>query len=309
MIKIRNDQFRYRGENLRLAGSHTWDTVQSFGGRLRPLRQLVGNFTRLWSVEVPRVTLDGPQPWSTGRDAIVSPMPWRRVDGKFDLEKLNPAYFDRWEQVVKSTRRQGKVAGVVLFDGAFNRFFGADEWARHPLNPSNNAQGVGPSAVNLVHSRGPWNRYQKRVVRELVRRLEPFDNVIYEIANEPDRSSVTTGWQRKFVSFVQKLTDKPVGVSYVTRTSDEWMKRSGADWFAPASLGANISGLDGPVVADTDHASPLRSNVDGITGAFRNGQPVWLMDGLEGSVLRNVTSLQADRDFITGVAAPIDFGL
>lgn len=32
------------------------------------------------------------------------------------------------------------------------------------------------------------------------------------------------------------------------------------------------------------------------------------MDGLEGSVLKNVTSLQSDRDFITGIVQPIDFG-
>lgn len=305
-IRAAGQAFRFQGERLTLAGAHTWDTVIGFGGRPSGFRRLVGNFHRLWAhIEVPRVTLDGTQPWATGADLPVGPLPWGRRDGEWDLETINPAYLDAVERSVRKAAAAGRVVGVVLFDGAFSRFFGPDEWARHPFNPANNVQGVGPSTVQGIHARGPWNRYQRAYVRALVERLEPYRNVIYEIANEPDRLAVTTGWMQRMVAHVQKLTDKPVGVSYVTRIGGaaelSWMRASGADWFAPSGPNAAGGDLPGPVVYDSDHAHPLRSAPDSIVGPATTRGGYWLMDGLDGRILSNVTTLQPDRDVISGL--------
>lgn len=60
-IRAGSRNFWFRGEELTLAGSHTWDTVIPFGGVASGIRRLVGNFHRLWShIETPRVTLDPP---------------------------------------------------------------------------------------------------------------------------------------------------------------------------------------------------------------------------------------------------------
>jgi hypothetical protein len=56
-------------------------------------------------------------------------------------------------------------------------------------------------------------------------------------------------------------------------------------------------------VLDTDHSWALRSNVPGLQAAARDNRPIWLMDGLKGTMLRNINSLQPDRNFISSLVS------
>ncbi|MFZ9889991.1 MAG: hypothetical protein ACO3JL_21045, partial [Myxococcota bacterium] len=231
-VVAKGQHFEIAGKRLKLAGNHTWDTVVKFGGKSTPLTALVGNFTRLWPVEVSRLTTNGASDWTTNKEFAITPLPWKRTNGKFDLDKLNTLYFDRLEAKVKQAEEMGMVVSVVLFDGAYNRFFGTEEWTKHPLNPNNNLQGVGPSHVNGIHASGDHVPYQRKYVKEVIRRVGGYPNVLFEIGNELHSSSVA--WQKSMVRLVKKRSDRPVGVSYVTSLRDNaWMKTSGADWFAP----------------------------------------------------------------------------
>lgn len=276
-----------------LAGSHTWNTVQPFNNITTPLSKLVGNFTRLWTVETKGMVLQN-SAWGSNSTGLVKVQdrPWKK-DGS-----LNKGYYNRLEKVVKKAERRDVVTGVVLFDHAFNAYF-PQGWENHPFN------GLGPADVTQIHTKGRWNKFQRAHVKEVVKRLEDYDNVIYEVGNELHRNSVPW-FQKKVVSWVKKWTDKPVGVSYASglkpsrgKTQD-WITGMNADWAAPAG-GERIKGFKGHYVFDTDHASALRSNVPGLQSAWQRGDSLWLMTGLDGHILRNQNSLARDEAFIRSV--------
>jgi hypothetical protein len=304
MITTNQKDFIINNKPVRLAGNHTWNTVQAFNNNTASLKQIVGNFTRLWAIEPQKVDTTFAPQWRVENGSVfnISPTLFKRNNGKYDLTRVNKNYLVRLEKVVKRAEKRDIVTGVVLFDGAWNRFFGPTSWNTHPFNPKNNIQQIGPSNVQLVHSKGEWNVYQKNYVREVIKTLEPYKNVIFEIGNELDRSSIK--WQKQKVKFIDKLTEKPVGVSYVTRTPNTWMETSRADFFVPSSdsKGGSIN-VRGPIIFDTDHGWPLRSNVSGLSYYWNQGRNLWLMDGMNEGILRNIDDLQPDRNFINGVLA------
>jgi len=278
-------------KGLKLAGSHTWNTVQPFNNVTTPLRKLVGNFTRLWTIETRGMVLQN-STWGSNTPGLVrvQDVPWKK-DGS-----LNKRYYNRLENVVRKAARRDVVTGVVLFDHAFNAYFPRG-WEFHPLN------GLGPKDATEIHTKGRWNKYQRAHVKEVVKRLEDYDNVIYEVGNELHRNSVPW-FQRTVVKWVKKWTDKPVGVSYASGIkpsrgrNQDWITGTGADWAAPQG-GQRVTGFKGHYVFDTDHASALRTNVSGLRSAWKRGDSLWLMDGLDGHILRNQGSLAADRNFIS----------
>lgn len=290
-ITTKGDQFTdaLTGKQLRLAGNHTWNVVQPFNGKTTPLNRLVGNFTRIWTVETRGAVLSD-SPWGSNSPGLVrvGDVPWKR-DGN-----LNGGFYRKLERVVRRAERRDVVTGVVLFDNAFNSFFPGG-WANHPLN------GLGPRAADQVHTKGKWNRYQRAHVKRVVETLEPYGNVIYEVGNELHRNSIPW-FQRKVIKWVKKFTNKPVGASYASRVRgpQSWLTRVDADWIAPGGT-AKVAGFRGPQVLDTDHAFPLRSNVPALQAAWQQGRPLWVMDGLAGDVLRNQTSLVPDRNFIQAI--------
>jgi hypothetical protein len=294
-IKVKKSDFILDGNPYRLAGNHTWNTVQPIGGEVISLNRLSGNFTRLWTVETKGMVLQNSF-YGTNTPGLVKvgDVPWKK-DGS-----LNQRYYDRLEKVVKKAQRKDIVTGVVLFDHAFNAYF-PQGWENHPFSKLIN----GPESVEYIHTKGPWNKYQRAHVKQVVKTLEPYNNVIYEVGNELHRYSVSW-FQKKVISWVKKWTDKPVGASYASRVkpsagrTQDWLTRVNADWIAPAGL-EKVSGFKGPQVLDTDHAWPLTSNVTGLRRAWSERRNLWVMDGLGGTVLKNRDNLQPDRDFITGI--------
>lgn len=298
-IKVKKSDFIIDGNPYRLAGNHTWNTVQPIGGEVISLNRLSGNFTRLWTVETEGMVLQNSF-YGTNSSGLVKvdDLPWKK-DGS-----LNQGYYDRLEKVVKKAQRKDIVTGVVLFDHAFNAYF-PQGWENHPFSKLPN----GPESVEYIHTKGPWNKYQRAHVKKVVKTLEPYNNVIYEVGNELHRNSISW-FQKKVISWVKKWTDKPVGASYAVGVYQDqsWMTRVNADFIVPTS-GARaggvkkIPGFKGPQLLDTDHGWALTSNVNGLKTAWDQGRNIWLMDGFNGTVLKNRDNLQPDRDFITGVVS------
>ena len=268
------------------AGSHTWNNVQAIGGETVGLDRLTGNFTRLWTVETTGADFSQSR-WGSTTSGVqrIDDTPWKN-DGS-----LRSSYYNRMEEVVRRAEKRDIVTGVMLFEGTIHDYFPGG-WERHPFN------GLGPADQGDVHTKGKWNRFQRAHVKELVKTLEPYKNVIYEVGNELDRSSI--GWfQPKVIEWVRNWTGKPVGVSYAqgVKVDQSWMTRVDADWIAPGGP-VKVPGFKGPQILDTDHSWPLRSNVAGLSSAREDRRPLWLMDGLSGQVLRNTDDLQPDRDLI-----------
>jgi hypothetical protein len=227
----------------------------------------------------------------------VSNVPWKS-DGS-----LNGKYYRHLDRVVTAAEERDMLTAVVLFDHAFNAYF-PQGWANHPLN------GLGPRDPFQVHTKGPWNKFQRAHVRKVTRVLEDNDNVIYEVGNELHRNSVFSGFQKMVVDWVKRFTKKPVGVSYASGlyADQSWMTRVGADWIAPnvsprAGGVRRLPGFKGPQVLDTDHGSALTPNVGMLRAGNRLRMPLLLMDGMDGYILRNRGSMAADRAYIDSLAS------
>jgi hypothetical protein len=116
--------------------------------------------------------------------------PWARSDTpggtdggtKFDLARWNDAYFERLRGFVAEAGKRGIVVEVVLFSS----YYGSG-WPYSPMNAANNVNGVGavPKEKANTLDNGSLLAEQERVVRKVVAELRGFDNVYYEIQNEP----------------------------------------------------------------------------------------------------------------------------
>lgn len=303
MIGIKGDSFTWNGRPVRLGGSHTWNTVQRIEGERIGLKQLalpepsrtVRPFTRLWTIETRGMVGQGSQ-WGSNTPGLINIQ-----DGPFKGDgSLSRGYYRALERTVKRAEKRDIVTGVVMFEGSIPDIF-PQAWERHPFN------GLGPTSHDQVHTKGPWSKIQRRHIEKVVKTLEPYDNVIYEVGNE--LMATSTGWfQQWVVGLVKKLTDKPVGVSYArgirpsNGRQETWMLHSGADWAAPQGSSiaqpGGVPGFRGPQVLDTDHAWPLVPNLAGMKSAWNRGFDVLLMDGKNGTLLKNQGSMAADRAWV-----------
>ena len=149
--------------------------------------------------------------------------PWIRsttpgyFDGgnKFDLERWDLAYFERLRDFVK----QAAGRGVVVEANLFSCFYSPNSWQTHPFHASNNINGIGQA---------PWDEVltlkhptlvaaQERYVRKVVEELRDFDNVYFEICNEPYIGGVSREWEVYMTAVVadaQKMHPHPKLISW-----------------------------------------------------------------------------------------------
>jgi hypothetical protein len=106
---------------------------------------------------------------------------------KFDLDRWNPDYFKRLKAFVGLARKQGLVVEVAFFNGMY-----ADCWPLMPFYHANNLQGVGryeAEECGLFTTSSPRNQdvllYQRAYVAKIAQELNGYDNVIYDLCDEP----------------------------------------------------------------------------------------------------------------------------
>jgi hypothetical protein len=112
---------------------------------------------------------------------------------KFDLTKWNPDYFQRLRDFVGEAGRRRVVVELVLFCP----FYEEAMWKLSPMNAVNNINGIGKMARTEVYTL-KYPRLlavQDAMVRRIVEELKDFDNIYYEICNEPYFGGVTLEWQ------------------------------------------------------------------------------------------------------------------
>jgi hypothetical protein len=128
--------------------------------------------------------------------------PWARSQmpgyanggNKFDLSKWDDAFFTRLKAFVASA---GKV-GVVVEVNLFCPFYEESMWKLSPFHVSNNVNGLGKvprTDVYTLDKHGGLLKVQEEMVRKIATELKDFDNVYYEICNEPYFGGVTLPWQ------------------------------------------------------------------------------------------------------------------
>jgi hypothetical protein len=135
--------------------------------------------------------------------------PWPRTDvrgavdglGKFDLERWNDAYFSR----LKDFLREAGARGIVVELTLFCPFYRDEMWNLSPLNARNNVNGIGDYKRQEVYNlKDPaMQRVQDALVEKIVAELREFDNVMFEICNEPYAyEMVTADWQRHIADVI-----------------------------------------------------------------------------------------------------------
>lgn len=127
--------------------------------------------------------------------------PWARssVPGyvnqgnKFDLNQFDSAYFVRLKDFVTQASQRGVVVEMVLFC----TFYNDDLWKHSPMHAANNISGLEIREASDVYTLNDieLTDIQDNVTRKIVQELNEFDNVYFEICNEPYFMNVTDAWQ------------------------------------------------------------------------------------------------------------------
>jgi len=123
--------------------------------------------------------------------------PWARSDtpgagdggNKFDLTKWDAAYFARLKEFIAEAGKRGIVVELSLFCTIYDDKL----WAVNPMNAANNVQGIGKVGRLDVYTLKDkaLTAAQETLVRKLAAELKDFDNLYYEVCNEPYFGGVT----------------------------------------------------------------------------------------------------------------------
>jgi hypothetical protein len=131
--------------------------------------------------------------------------PWARsnetgaFDGgnKFNLARWNDAFFTRLKDFVGYASNKGVVVEVNLFCPMYEESM----WNICPMNARNNVNGFGNVSRHeplTLDKSGGLLPIQEALVRKFAAELREFDNVYFEIVNEPyaTKPRVSDDWQR-----------------------------------------------------------------------------------------------------------------
>ena len=135
--------------------------------------------------------------------------PWARSQehgyanggSKFDLARWDEDYFERLRDFVG----QAGEAGVVVEVNLFCPFYQDDMWDLSPMKASNNVNGIGAvpkEEAYTVDGSGELMALQEEMTRKVVSELRAFDNLFYEVMNEPYQRDVPMAWQHRIVDVI-----------------------------------------------------------------------------------------------------------
>lgn len=140
--------------------------------------------------------------------------PWARSDtpgyanggNRFDLTKWDPTYFTRLRDFVAQAGKRGIVVELVLFCP----FYEDAMWKLSPMNAANNINGIGNMKRAEVYTLGDADlqAVQDAMVRKILEELKDFDNLYYEICNEPYFGGVTIPWQAHIAKVIVDTESK-----------------------------------------------------------------------------------------------------
>ena len=319
------------GRAIYLSGSHTWAVFQDLvpldgepsPGQLFDFEDWLAfskrygfNFLRLWSREAA---------YQRGRRGVElgQYLPSRYLEAnpgrapgelpKYDLDRLNPAYFERLRDRVIRAGEQGIYVSVMLFEAwTANPYMGAP-FDGHPFNRLNNINGVDgdpetppiPAELNpdgdrttfpgcetlAIHTLADPKilAYEKAYVKKVVETLNDLDNVLYEICNEALRRSKY--WQYEMIRYIHELESgmpkqHPVWMTHLVQAQNEALFASPAEAVSPGveavdeDFCVDPPVLDGRkvVFADTDHLGGIWGTPQWVWKSFMRGHNPIFMD-------------------------------
>jgi Cellulase (glycosyl hydrolase family 5) len=127
---------------------------------------------------------------------------YRGGGNKYDLTSWNEAHIARLKDFVAQASKRGVVVELSLFCP----FYKEELWNVSPWKAENNINGVGNLArtETLTLKNGALLAIQEAMVRKIVSELKDFDNLYYEICNEPYFGGVALDWQNHIAETIVK---------------------------------------------------------------------------------------------------------
>jgi hypothetical protein len=126
---------------------------------------------------------------------------YRNGGNRFDLSRWDDAYFARLKDFVSHAAGRKVVVEVSLFCPMYEDA----QWTLSPMNAINNVNGVGSvprTDVYTLDRHGGLLAVHEALTRKVVTELNGFDNVFYEISNEPYFGGVTLAWQHHIADVI-----------------------------------------------------------------------------------------------------------
>jgi hypothetical protein len=118
-------------------------------------------------------------------------VPWARSEeagykgggNKFDLDSWDQAYFNRLKDFLKTAADKGIIVELTLFSSYYND----GQWQMSPLHYNNNITLTDSISYKKLQTpdNGKLMAYQEAYVRKMVGEVNSFDNIYFEIQNEP----------------------------------------------------------------------------------------------------------------------------
>ena len=135
--------------------------------------------------------------------------PWARSStpgypnggSKFDLSKWDEKYFAR----LKDFMTEADKNGVIVEMNLFCPFYEEKQWALSPQNARNNVNNVGDvprTNVYTLDKHGGLLAIHEALTKKIITELNAFDNLYYEICNEPYFGGVTLDWQHHIAEVI-----------------------------------------------------------------------------------------------------------
>ena len=161
-------------------------------------------------------------------------------DGKYDLDRWDEAYWQRFENMLRWTRQRDIIVQIEVWD----RFdYARDNWEPHPYNPKNNVNYTYEQSGFIEHypdhpgsNRQPFffttpkqrnNRvvlpYQQRFVDKLLSYSLPHDHVLYCMDNE---TSGEEAWGAYWADYIRQRAEEAGKQVCVTEMWDAWDLKS-----------------------------------------------------------------------------------
>ncbi len=157
-------------------------------------------------------------------------------NGKYDLEKLNDEFFNRFEFFLKETQKRDIIVQIEVWD----RFdYARENWTVHPYNPKNNVNYTSEeSGLDLEYPDHPGQnkqpfffttpqqrnnelllKYQKSRVEKMLKISLKYDHVLYCMDNE---TSAEEEWGKYWADFVLAKAKKAGKAICITEMWDDW---------------------------------------------------------------------------------------
>jgi hypothetical protein len=228
-----NRYFIYQGKPLVLVTSaeHYGAVINldfDYETYLHTLQKDGMNYTRIFS----GAYIEIPGSFNIGNNTLAPLVgryiaPWKRTsepgvyegEKQFDLSSWNDEYFVRLKRFVALAKELDIIVEFTFFSSTYQDAY----WQRNPFNPGNNSNEI---PINLERKssnttkNGVLMGYQVELVKKVVAELNPYDNLFYEIQNEP--------W-----------SDNPLKVMRILKTLNP--KPGEGDWFKWAEMASDIS--------------------------------------------------------------------